>query len=361
MTAVSAGLVSMPGIRSLPKAEVHVHLEGAIELADLLEAAAHTGVALPGPAATLFDTSTHEPSARPSGATPLSAFLRFLDWEGSLFSTPQQLARLAYRFAARQSASGISYTDVIVNPAHWASWRRRPAAFLDALGAGFADAAADGLCAVGICASILRTASSAEAEELVTTLLGERPQGLVGVSVDGDERVSGRTAPRFADAFGLARRGGLRRTVHAGESSGPEGVWDALTLLHAERIDHGVRAVEDPRLVDRLAADGVPVGVCPTSNIALGLYARLDEHPVDALARDGVTVTVNTDDPAALGTRIETEWLLCAQAFGWDDGRVVGLARDSFRASFAPDGVREEGLEALARRADAMGAGERER
>lgn len=350
MSAESTGLTTVPAIRALPKAEVHVHLEGAIELADLLEAAREARVRLPGPAATLFDVASHDDPPHPS---PLSAFLRFLDWEGALFSTPEQLERLAYRFAARQSASGIVYADVIVNPAHWPSWRSDPAALFDALGAGFDAAAADGLCRVRTCASILRTWDAATAEGLVSALVARRPRALVGVSVDGDERVSGRTGGRFRGAFQAAGRAGLRRTAHAGESSGPEGVRDALDLLGAERIDHGVRAVEDPRLVDRLADEQIAVGVCPTSNLALGLFRRLEDHPVDALVRAGVRVTVNTDDPAALGTRLEAEWALCAAAFGWDDARILRLARDSHLASFATDDERASALARLQERQEA--------
>jgi adenosine deaminase len=324
-------------IRALPKAEVHVHLEGAIDLADLLEQAKAIGIALPGPAATLFDTATH---AHPPAGSELSSYLRFLDWEGSLFRTREQLARLAYRFAARQSASGVRYTDVIVNPTHWPSWRDDLDGLLDALAAGLDDAEADGLCVVNLCVSIDRGQSRTDAVELATRLVQRRPARVVALSIDGDEAASGRTALTFAPAFEIARDGGLHRTVHAGESSGPEGVWDALTLLHADRIDHGIRAVEDERLVDHLAATGIPLGVCPTSNLTLGLADDLATHPLRRLLDRGVVVTINTDDPAPLGTSLEAEWALCAAAFGWQVDDLARLARTSFAASFAPAELR---------------------
>jgi adenosine deaminase len=323
--------------RGLPKAEVHVHLEGAIDLADVLEAAAAAGAPLPGPAATLFDPATH---TVPAGGSELSAYLRFLDWIGSLYDSRERLARLAYRFAARQTASGVRYTDVILNPSHWAPWRRDVPGLLDALAAGFDDAEADGLAPVGLCVSLERGQTAAEALELATIVTDRRPRRVVALSVDGDERRHGRTAGRFAPAFELARRAGLGRTVHAGESSGPEGVWDALTVLHADRVDHGVRAVEDDRLVAHLAETGVPVGVCPSSNLALGVVDRLGEHPMRRLMDAGVVVTVNTDDPAPLGTRIEAEWAMCAAAFDWDDEALIELARASVRASYAPEPLR---------------------
>jgi adenosine deaminase len=329
--------VSQRVIRAMPKAEVHIHLEGAIELSDLLTLAAETGSPLPGPAATLFDIGTHVQPAAPS---ELSAYLRFLDWEGSLHHTHEQVVRTAYRFAARQSASGILYTDVIVNPTHWGDWNARLLDLLAALREGFDAAEADRLCAVNVCVSLDRGQSQSEAVALATLLVTRRPGRVVALSVDGDERVSGRTGAKFAEAFDIARRGDLHRTVHAGESSGPEGIWDAITLLHADRIDHGVEAVSDERLMDHLAQSGIPVGVCPTSNLTLGLAEDIDSHPVRHLLDRGVTVTINTDDPAPLGTRLEAEWWMCADAFGWDFSRVTDLARTSFAASYADESQR---------------------
>jgi adenosine deaminase len=160
---------------------------------------------------------------------------------------------------------------------------------------------------------------------------------LVGLSIDGNEATAGRTGPRFAEAFELAATYGLRRAVHAGESSGPEGVRDALELLHAERIDHGVRAIEDGELVAALAVGGVPLAICPTSNVSLGLVPSMREHPVEALRRAGVVVTVNTDDPLLFDTDLVSEYAACALAFGWDRAVCIELARASITSSFAPD------------------------
>src|SRR5206468_8321790 len=117
------------------------------------------------------------------------------------------------------------------------------------------------------------------------------------------------------DAFRRAAEGGLRRTAHAGESSGPEGVRDAVEILGAERIDHGVRAVDDGALVRELAARGVPLDICPGSNVTLGLYPDLESHPIEALRRAGVPVSVNTDDPALLRTDLVDEYARAARVF----------------------------------------------
>jgi adenosine deaminase len=333
-------------IRALPKAEVHVHLEGTFSLADILFLARENRAPLPGPAATLFDITTHEAFAAPevttgggvgAGAAGLSGFLRFLDWQCGLVRTPAQAARVAYSFAARQSASGIRYCDVIVNPTHWNTWRGREIELMQALAAGFDEAEQDGLCAVGIAYSLLRGQSAASAEDAVAALIAARPARVIALSIDGDEKVTGRTGEKFRDAFAAARSAGLRRTVHAGESSGPDGVWDALDLLHAERIDHGVRAVEDPALLARLVADGISLGVCPRSNLTLGIYPSWDEHPLPRLLDAGVAVTLNTDDPAPLGATLEGDWAVAAEQFGFDEGDLVGFAARSIDASFADD------------------------
>jgi adenosine deaminase len=346
-------------VRALPKAEVHIHLEGTFALIDLLTLAKENGVPLPGPAATLFDVSTHDAFEVPAvttggaeagaGAGGLSGFLRFLDWQCGLVRTPEQAARVAYAFSARQSASGIRYSDVIVNPTHWGGWRGRELALIDALAAGFDEAEADGLCGVGVAYSLLRAQDANEAEDIARDLVTRRPRRVVALSVDGDEKASGRTGEKFRDAFALAASGGLRRTVHAGESSGPEGVWDALDLLQAERIDHGVRSIEDPALIDRLVSDGISLGVCPRSNVALGIAPSWSEHPLPRLLEAGVLVTLNTDDPAPLGTTLESDWAVAAEQFGFDLTDMAGFAGRSINASFADDDTKQALRAELAR------------
>jgi adenosine deaminase len=314
-------------VRALPKAEVHVHLEGGFSLLDLLELSKAAGEELPGPAATIFDISTHD---------GLGGFLEFLDWECGLVRTPEQAARHAYAFAARETSSGVRYADAIVNPTHWNAWQGRVPDLLEAFAAGFAEAEQDGLAVVNLCVSLLRQQSAGEAVELVELLAQRRPSRVVALSVDGNEVAAGRTGEKFARAFTLARDSGFHRTVHAGESSGAEGVWDAVRLLHAERIDHGVRAIEDPALVEHLVAEGISLGVCPRSNLALGIYPDWSEHPLAALREAGVRITLNTDDPAPLGTTLEADWAVTAGVFGWGLDVLKGFARTSIEVSFAP-------------------------
>jgi len=322
-------------LKLLPKAEVHLHLEGCFEAATIARWAKAEGVALPRPQDDLFKFSG------------LADFLGFLDLACGLACTTDRLVALCYGLSQRLADNGTGYADVIFNPTHWHAWRGRLGAMINAMDAGFKEAEQDGLPSVGLCVSLLRTQSADEAMELVDTLRALRHPRVVALSVDGNEATAGRTGPRFADAFRRAGQDGLRRTVHAGESSGPEGVWDAVNLLGADRIDHGVRAIEDATLVSMLADRQIPLGVCPTSNLVLGVYPSIQEHPIEKLRTAGVRVCVNTDDPALLGASLVGEYALCRHAFGWTDEMTKSVARTSIDASFASAEAKARLLEEL--------------
>jgi adenosine deaminase len=318
----------MDRLRTLPKAEVHAHLEGCFEPGVLEQWAATAGVPMPRPLDRLFEFEG------------LADFLHFLDWACGLASSRERLAELSYGYSRRLAEGGAGYADVIVNPTHWKAWHGRLPEMIDAIDAGFTAAEQDGLPLVGLCVSLLRTQSSDAASELVDTLVALRHPRVVALSIDGNEAAAGRTGPRFAEAFRRAGAAGLRRTVHAGESSGPEGVRDAIELLGADRIDHGVRAIEDPGLVRLLADRQIPLGICPTSNLTLGVYTRIEDHPIECLRRAGVAVSINTDDPVLLGVSLVGEYALCSRAFGWSDDELRRLAGHSIDASFADADVK---------------------
>jgi adenosine deaminase len=322
-------------LRALPKAEVHAHLEGCFEPGLLEQWATQARVLMPRPRERLFEFEG------------LADFLHFLDWACGLASTRERLAELSYGYSKRLAEGGAGYADVIVNPTHWPAWHGRLPDMIDAIDAGLTAAEQDGLPPVSLCISLLRTQSSDAAAELVDTLVALRHPRVVALSIDGNEAAAGRTGPRFAEAFRRAGAVGLRRTVHAGESSGPDGVRDAIELLGADRIDHGVRAIEDPELVALLVERQIPLGICPTSNLKLGVYTRIGDHPVDRLRRAGVRVSLNTDDPVLLGASLVGEYALCSQAFGWSDVDLRALARNSIDASFAPVDVKARLIQAL--------------
>lgn len=314
----------------LPKAEVHVHLEGSVPAEEIgLEPPADEETGVPR-----FDG--------------LAGFLSYLDRSCALVTTGAQLESIAYQLTRRAAAEAVGHVDVIFNPTHWPAWRDRLGEMVDRLDAGFAGGEADCGVTTGLCMSLKRTQPAAESRELLSWLLEARPPRVVALSVDGNEVAAGRTAERFAPLFDAAREAGLHTCAHAGESSGPEGVRDALDALGVERIDHGIRALEDASLVAELATRGVPLDVCPTSNVRLGVARSIAAHPVEPLRRAGVRVSLNTDDPLLFGTSVAAEYATCAQAFGWDRATAAQVARTSIESSFAAPERRAELLGALA-------------
>ena len=259
----------------------------------------------------------------------------------ALLDRADDLFALAYDVATRARTSGTRHVDVIVNPAHWPTWQPNLRGMLDALDAGFSAAELDGGATAALCVSLARNQTRGEALELVERMLGIGHPRVAALSIDGDESNGSHTA-RFVDAFGAAGAAGLRRCAHAGESSGPLGIREAIDLLGAERIDHGIRSIEDRGLVADLARRGVPLDICPTSNVVLGYVGSLAAHPVDALRRAGVAVTINTDDPVLFGVDLAGEYERCTAAFGWSRDVVADLARTSITASFADEGRRRD-------------------
>jgi adenosine deaminase len=300
-------------IAALPKAEVHLHLEGCIP------------------------SSIAEGSADRSGApdiTSLAELLSHLDWSCGRIERAEQIEQIARLLSQRAAEGGVRHVDVIVNPSHWPHWRDRLGAMVDALDGAFTEAEEDGGATVGLCVSLGRTFSASQAEELLDRVLLLDRRRVVALSIDGDETL-GSHNERFAGVFRRAGRAGLHRCAHAGESSGAQGVWEAMDMLGAERIDHGIRCTEDPALVRELAARGVPLDICPTSNVVLGIVADLASHPLDALRRAGVRVSLNTDDPLLYGIDLIGEYERCASTFDWGRAELAEVARTSIESCFA--------------------------
>ncbi len=321
----------------MPKVELHVHLEGSFDAARIAELAREAGEAMPYDKESVLSPSN------------LDELLTRLDWWCGLVRTPEQAERQAYDFATRLSADGVVYAEVIANPTHWSALSRD--VLLEAVSAGFARAAAEGLCDAWLLVSLLRSQTSDEAIELVAALERRPPSRLVGLSIDGNEAATGPTGERFASAFELAGTIGLGRTAHAGESSGPEGVWSALDHLRVTRIDHGVRSIEDPRLVERLIDEAVTLDVCLTSNVRL-LYGTIDLHPLRQLVDHGVAVTINTDDPATLGVSLTSEMELADNLCSWGVDGAIDATERAIAASFASESKASE----LRRKLDAFAA-----
>jgi len=176
------------------------------------------------------------------------------------------------------------------------------------------------------------------ADATLSFATNHRVDALVGFGLGGPE--IGVSRPQFKPHFDAARRVGLRSVPHAGETTGPQTVWDAIRVLGAERIGHGTSAAQDPKLLEHLAKEGIPLEVCPSSNVATRAVASLDEHPIQAFRDAGVTVTVNSDDPSMFGTSLNHEYEIAARLLDLDSAGVADLARAGVRASFAPDDLK---------------------
>ena len=323
-------------LRELPKIELHVHLESTMP-GELLERfAARRGKVLPRPGAELYHCSAED----------LSDFLAFLDRICAYVGAVEELSEAAEGFSRRCREENILYAEVILNPTHWPQFSVPE--LIGGVTAGFDRGAAAGGADCRFTLSLSRTQTAADADALVSAMADHRTPRLAGLSIDGNEALSGRTGERFAPAFARAKALGFGCTVHAGESSGPEGVLDALDLLRADRLDHGVRAAEDPALVERLARERVPMNVCLTSNLTL-VYKKAADHPLRRLLDAGAAVTLSRDDPMFLGGLTLTEELGRAADFAaMTEAEMLRCQETAAAAAFCGEETRARLRTALA-------------
>ena len=311
-------------IRSFPKVELHIHVEACLSAERIEELAADAGVPMLRPPESLFVYSS------------LADFLEVYEWWCDLLRTDEIAEQLAYDAAAQMSADGIIYSEVLCGPRYWPHIRQEP--LIEALAAGFDRAHGDGHADCGLVPSISREQSPDWAMGLVNWIGASGLRRVVGLGLDGNEAVLGRTSPKFGEVYARAAGLGLGRTAHAGESSGPEGVWDALDHLHLDRVDHGVRSVEDSALLEHLAARGITLNVTPTSNVITGLYPSVAHHPVGRLIEAGVPVTINSDDPKAMNVTLSGEFEKVSRSLGWTLAEVEAATRRAIDAAFCdPD------------------------
>lgn len=315
-------LLSEEQVRAVPKVELHIHLEGTFRPGRIVELAALVGEKPPRPVDRLFAVDN------------LADFLETLDWVCGLVRDEPTAELVAYDFAAYAHSQGIVYAEVIVNPTHWSGLSTEE--LFAACARGFDRAQTDGLGDFRLLPSILRQQSEQEARQLVEWIEGAGLARIVGLSIDGNEAAAGRTGPRFAPAYADAARMGLGRTAHAGESSGAEGVRDAIELLGVSRVDHGVRCVEDSEVLGLVLDGDITLNVCLTSNCTL-LYSSLNDHPIKELAAAGVRFTINTDDPETLGITLSSELVLAADHLGWGIADVVAAQHRAIDAAFCSD------------------------
>ena len=332
-------------IAGLPKAELHVHHVGSASPRIVSELAArHPDSKVPTDPEALVDYFTFTDFAH-----FIDVYLSVVD----LIRTPEDVRLLTYEIARDMARQRIRYAELTITP--FSSTRRGidEAAFMDAIEDARKAAETDFGTVLRWCFDIPGEAGLESAEETVRLATTDtlRPEGLVSFGLGGPE--IGVPRPQFKPYFDRAIAAGLHSVPHAGETTGPETVWDALTDLHAERIGHGTASARDPKLLAHLAEHRIALEVCPTSNIATRAVRTLDEHPVKEFVRAGVVVTVNSDDPPMFGTDLNNEYAVAARLLDLDERGLAALAKNAVEVSFL-DGP---GKAALAAEIDTYTAG----
>jgi adenine deaminase len=313
--------VTSAQVAALLKAELHLHIEGTLEPELALELAARNGVALPyQDVAALRNAYSF---------SDLSSFLTLYYECMAVLRTAEDFAELASAYLARARADGVTRVEMFFDPQMHASRGVPLAEVIGGLRAAADRSAASGGPQVGLIACFLRDQGPDDAMTTLEALAGHVDQ-LLGVGLDSAE--VGYPPGDFAGVFEVARGLGLHTVAHAGEEGPPEYVWQAIDLLGVERVDHGIRSVEDPALLRRLAADGTPLTVCPLSNVRLRCVPAIEQHPLPALLDAGVKVTVNSDDPAYFGGYVGENYLALASALGLGLSDLAMLAANSVNA-----------------------------
>jgi adenine deaminase len=312
-------------IRALPKAELHLHIEGTLEPELAFALARRNGVELRFP--------TVEALARAYDFADLRSFLDLYYECMAVLLRPADFAELANAYLARAAGDGVRHVEMFFDPQAHTS-RGVP---LDDVVAGLRVAVTEAPARHGISAALIACfVRDRPVAEAMQTLEGLARHLDVIHAVGLDSAEVGNPPSAFREVFAAAAELGLRKVAHAGEEGPPAYVWEALDVLGVERVDHGIRAVEDGALLKRLASDQVPLTVCPLSNVRLRCVDSLERHPLPQLLDAGVLVTINSDDPAYFGGYVADNYLALQRALGLDLATLEALARNSLAASFAP-------------------------
>lgn len=317
-------------IAGLPKAELHVH---------------HVGSASPR---IVSELAARHPGTVPSDLDELKRFFTFTDFAHfievylavvDLIRTPEDLELLTYE-VAREMAQGqsIRYAELTCTPYTSVQAGIPLEGYTEAIESARVRAERDFGLVLQWIYDIPGESGIPAADATLAAALEHRPDALVGFGLGGPE--IGVPRPQFQPHFDAARAAGLRSVPHAGETTGPQTVWDAVRLLGAERIGHGTSAAQDPELLAHLAEQGITLEVCPSSNIATRAVASLDEHPIRLFREAGVPITVNSDDPPMFGTDLNTEYAIAADLLDLDAAGVADLAVAAVDASFAPEDLK---------------------
>lgn len=316
----------------MPKVELHVHLEGSIQPETLLTLAQRHRVKLPA--------TTVEGLRTWYTFTDFPHFIEIYLAISSCLRTPDDIELIAREFLAGQAAQHIRYSEVTYTP--YTHYRWRGLAFQDQLAAlnrARAWAETEYGVTMGLVLDISRDISAEEGLPTAEWAISAMGEGVVALGLGGPE--VGHPPEKFTQAFELARAAGLPSVPHAGETAGPESIWGAIRALHAVRIGHGVRCLEDPALVAELRQRQIPLEVCPTSNVCLKVVPDLAGHPLPHLLAEGLYVTLNSDDPPMFNTTLTQEYLDTARTFKFDAETIEQLVLNAVRGSLLPPNRRQ--------------------
>ncbi len=312
-------------LRALPKAELHIHIEGSLEPELIFALAARNGVALPYPSV--------EALRQAYAFTNLQSFLDIYYAGASVLRTEQDFFDMAWAYLQRAAADGVVRTEIFFDPQTHTARGVPMGAVIEGLHRACVQAQAQLNVSAALILCFLRHLSEEDALQTLEAALPWRDR-FIGVGLDSSEL--GHPPEKFARVFARAHALGLHRVAHAGEEGPPAYVWGALDVLGVERIDHGVQSARDEALMARLARERVPLTVCPLSNVKLCVFADLAQHNLRALLDAGLCVTINADDPAYFGGYLLDNYVQTFDALGLNAAHARQLAVNSIEASFAP-------------------------
>jgi adenosine deaminase/aminodeoxyfutalosine deaminase len=331
---------------ALPKAELHLHLEGSVDPPTLSELSRRHPTPLP---TTNSRYRGLEESARVFTEEEARALYAYRDFTGFMqaFKTvterlrdPEDYELVTYRLMEKLHAQGVLHAEVYIS-AGVVQWREQEfAPLFHGAERGRRRGERDFGVSLYWILDAVRHFGVDKAERVVAEAIRLTKHNVVGIGIGGDERRAG--PEPFRELYAYASRNGLRLTAHAGETVGPESVWAAVRELKSERIGHGLHAVDDPELVQYLAEKQIAVEICITSNVFTGCCPSLAEHPIRKLFDAGVLVVLNTDDPDMFHTTLCREYQIVRDVFGFTPPELQELARNSFRASFLPEERKRE-------------------